>query len=137
MNRFLVFLTLSLSAFVAITALAGGVALLTGAEDTRFPATWLEGAPFSSYLIPALLLSVVVGGSSLTAMILLIRKHPSAWMVVVLAGSSLCAYIGVEVLILKQDPPGPTALEMVYFFLGILMILPALGIRLSQQTESR
>lgn len=128
---------MTISAFVALTAIAGGIMILTGAEDARFPASWLAGTPFGSYVIPALILTIVVGGSSLTAMILLVRKHPLAWLVVIVAGLSLCGFISVEVLLLKQDPPGPTVIEMVYFFLGFLMMLPAWGIRFSQQSESR
>lgn len=137
MNRFSVFFSLMISAFVALSSIAGGLALLVGAEGARFPAAWLADTPFQSYLIPALILTIVVGGSSLTAMILLIRKHPLSWMMVIVAGLSLCGFISVEVLLLKQNPPGPTTIELVYFFLGFLMMLPAWGIRFSQQSESR
>jgi len=49
------------SVFVAFTAIGGGVTLATGMD--KFPAEWLTGTPFRSYLIPGLILAVVVGGS--------------------------------------------------------------------------
>lgn len=56
-----------LTGFIALTAIGGGIALLTGAEANRIPIEWLEGTPFKDYTIPALLLAIAVGGSSLVA----------------------------------------------------------------------
>jgi hypothetical protein len=45
-------------AFAALTAIGGGIALIMGLESNRFPLEMLRGTPFSSYTMPALLLSV-------------------------------------------------------------------------------
>ena len=55
-------------AFVAVTGLAGGIALVAGSVDPAWasvltpPMSYLDGSPFRSYLIPGLLLIVVVAG---------------------------------------------------------------------------
>jgi hypothetical protein len=54
-------------AVVGVTAAGGGIALAAGLEGGRYPARWLKGTPFSSYLIPGLILAVVVGGSAAAA----------------------------------------------------------------------
>lgn len=56
-----------LTGFIALTAIGGGIALLIGVEDARFPLEWLRGTTFKGYTIPALLLAIVVGGSALVA----------------------------------------------------------------------
>jgi len=50
---------------VGLTAIAGGIGLLTGAIP--FSLAWLHGSPFSDYTIPGLALGLLVGGCSLFA----------------------------------------------------------------------
>jgi len=115
-----------LSGFIALTAIGGGIALLVGAEAERFPRGWLAGTPFKDYTIPALLLAVVVGGSSLlTGIANLLRHRLSAWAAMA-AGLIMAGYISVETLILNQLPPGPTVTESVYFVLGWALFLAGL-----------
>jgi hypothetical protein len=66
-----------LAAFIALSAIGGGIALLLGTYQhgvlveagtgAQFPIEWLRNTPFSDYTIPALVLAIVVGGSSLIA----------------------------------------------------------------------
>lgn len=109
----------ALTTFIALTAIGGGVAMLTGAD--RFPLEWLRGTPFADYTIPALVLAVVVGGSSLCAALLIFTKRAWGDRVAIAAGILLVGYISVEVLLLKQAPPGPTWIESMYFILGALV----------------
>jgi len=51
--------------FGALTTLAGGIGLLTGAIAA--PLQWLKGSPFVDYTIPGLALAIIVGGSMLLA----------------------------------------------------------------------
>lgn len=57
----------ALNGFTALTAVWGGIALMTGAKGERFPARLLEGTPFDSYTIPGLILAGVVGGTATVA----------------------------------------------------------------------
>ena len=111
--------------FIASTAIGGGLALLTGVEGDRFPLEWLEGTPFRDYTIPALLLIGAVGGSSLAACTGMIRNRESGVSLSMLAGVILMGYILVEALILKQVPSGPTPIEIMFFGLGVILILLA------------
>jgi hypothetical protein len=108
-----------LAAFIALTAGAGGIAILTGLDS--FPPEWLEGTPFHTYTIPALLLSVVVGGSSLAAALAIFTGHPVGLIASLGAGLIMAGYITVEVLILNDGPGGPTPIEYFYFALGMAM----------------
>ena len=125
-----------LAGFVALTAIGGGLALLFGAEAGRFPLEWLQGTPFPDYTIPALLLAVVVGGSALLACVLVSMGRKPGPLAGLAAGSILMGYIGVEVLILKQVPPGPTVIEIFYFALGLGMLTLAGSLWLMEKRQA-
>jgi hypothetical protein len=58
-----------LEAFIGLSAIGGGIAILTNAFDFDhwLPIAWLAGTPFSDYTIPGLLLLIVIGGGMLLA----------------------------------------------------------------------
>ncbi len=114
-----------LTGFIALTAIGGGIALLSGAEAERFPLAWLRGTLFPDYTIPALLLTIVVGGSSLLACIVIFQNLRTGIMCSSLAGMMMAGFIVGEVLILKQVPPGPTLTEEIYFLLGFAIFILA------------
>ncbi|MBP8292907.1 MAG: hypothetical protein KAX65_09045 [Caldilineaceae bacterium] len=112
-----------LAGFIALTAIGGGIAILTGVDP--FPPAWLAGTPFTDYTIPALLLAIGVGGSALLAALLVLRPGRAGILATLAAGLIMAGYIVGEVLILKQTPPGPTWIELLYFGLGLTIF--ALG----------
>ena len=107
---------LIVAAFIALTAIGGGTAILTGADE--FPIEWLRRTPFPDYTIPALILAIVVGGSSLAAFTGVLTRKRSGGELAIIAGIMMVGYIVVETIILAQDPPGPTLIEILYFVLG-------------------
>jgi hypothetical protein len=111
---------IAIDGFVALTAVIGGVALAVGAEATRFPAEWLVGTPFSSYVLPGLILAVIVGGGATLATAATLRRRPGGPRASVLAGAITMGWIVGEVLILNQ-PSAPTSAEVFYFALGLVM----------------
>lgn len=114
-----------LDAVVAVTAVGGGIALAAGLEDGRYPAGWLKGTPFGSYLIPGLILAVVVGGSAAAAAVLTVTApRVGAW-VSVPAGVILMGQIAGEIRLLRQPVSG---IEVAYFAAGLAMV--ALGLTL-------
>jgi len=123
--RFPKALLVGLDAFVAVTAIGGGIALTTGLEDERFPTSWLDGTPFTSYLVPGVILAVVVGGSAALATVAVWRNPRTGGALSVLAGAALVGQIIGEILLLTQ-PGQPTATELVYLTIGVLMA--ALGL---------
>lgn len=122
-HRLLRICTVVLTGFVAISAIAGGFAMLVGLDV--FPPAWLAGTPFTAYTIPALLLALAVGGSALVAAVTVATGSRIAGLAAITAGLMLTGYVTIEVLILKQTPPGPTWIEI--FFLGLGLAIIGLG----------
>ena len=120
MRKFNRIVLIWVNAINALTAIGGGIAIIKGAD--KFPLEWLEGSPFSSYTIPALILIFIVGGSSLFSVIALFIRQKMRYQISMLAGFIMMIFITTEFLILKQDPPGPTLIEFIYFLSGMLVL---------------
>jgi hypothetical protein len=115
-------------ALVAVTAIGGGVVLAAGLEGDRYPAGWLKGTPFRSYLIPGLILVVMVGGSAAAAAVLtLTAPQVGAWLSI-LAGVILIGQIAGEIRMLKQPIHW---IEVVYITAGTLMVALGLTLRVA------
>jgi len=123
------------SVFVAFTAIGGGVTLATGVD--KFPAEWLTGTPFRSYLIPGLILAVVVGGSAAAAAIAMLQRSSTGAIVSILAGGILLGWLLGERVILPPVAFVPKFwwLEAAYVVIGLMMVVPALVVRFSEQTR--
>jgi hypothetical protein len=114
--------------FIALSAIGGGIALLLGTYqdgilieaggNARFPLEWLRNTPFSDYTIPALLLTISVGGSSLLTAILVWTSREVGVIASMAAGLVLAGYIVVEVVMLGQ---GISWVESLYLGLGLLI----------------
>ncbi|MEO7722475.1 MAG: hypothetical protein ABIS08_11245 [Pseudolysinimonas sp.] len=93
---------LVLAAFMAASALAGGVALVVGSVSPSLalgiPVSYLEGSPFSSYLVPGVILAVVLGGVNVWAFVLLLRRHPFAVFASAIAAFDGLIWIAVELV---------------------------------------
>jgi hypothetical protein len=113
---------LVVEAFVAVTAVVGGLALVTGLEGNRFPLKLLESTPFSSFVAPGLTLTIVVGGSATLAVIALLRGLDNSAPASIIAGAILMGWIIGEALLLHL----PSWFEAFYFALGVTMV--ALGV---------
>ena len=120
---------LVVEAFVAVTAFAGGLALMLGAliPDLSMvitpPAEYLEGSPFSSYLVPGLVLALVLGGLNAIAFVLLLQRRPSALFAAATAGYAALIWIFVQMMVIPFS-----FLQAVYFMagaveLGLVMLL--------------
>jgi hypothetical protein len=105
---------------VAVTAIGGGIALGAGLERSRFSTDLLDGTPFSSFLVPGLLLAVLVGGTAAVAAAGVVEARAAGGAASVLAGALLAAFIAAEVLLLR-DGPGWDRTEGLYFAAGLVM----------------
>lgn len=84
------------AAFNALSAIGGGMAMLLGTYKDgilieagrrgQFPLEWLQRTPFSNYTIPALILTIGVGGSSLLAVVLVSAGREEGILASVAAG---------------------------------------------------
>jgi hypothetical protein len=113
-----------LDAFVVLSALGGGFALIGGTD--AYPREWLQGSPFSSYVVPALILGLAVGGSAAISGIVMLRRPVIGAQLSSLAGLVLLAFIAVEVMLLHQNgaatSPRSTT-ELVFASAGLAMVL--------------
>jgi len=127
MKHTLVRLTIGVSeAFIALSAIAGGIVLLAGAYKDgilieaggrgQFPLEWLQNTPFSDYTIPALILAIVVGGSALVGAVTIFTSREIGVLASLVAGLIMAGYIVVEVVMLRQ---GVSWIEGLYFGLGL------------------
>ncbi len=104
-----------LAAFIALSALVGGIAMLVGA--IQFPLEWLRNTPFSDYTIPAFVLAIIVGGSSLLATVTIFTGREVGVLASLAAGLIMGGYEIVEVVTIKQI----YWLQGVYFGLGLVI----------------
>ena len=123
---------LVLQALVAVTAVAGGAALILGALNPELatilspPAAYLEGSPFSSYLVPGLLLAIVVGGTQAVAFLLGLTRSDLWLLGAATAAFALLIWVFVQMMFIPFS-----FLQALYFGFGIAetgLVLLALGI---------
>lgn len=137
---FLRILLLLLTGFVSLTALAGGSVLVASALvaewQTYFspPASYLEGSPFDTYLLPGLALAGVLGGVHLVAFIMIVRR--SAWAVV---GTTVAGYAALIWIFVQMIYIPFSFLQAVYIAAGLAelgLVLLILGV-LRPDTKGR
>lgn len=126
---------------IAITAIAGGVALVAGPRISLGitpPPENLAGSPFQSYIWPGIILAVVVGGTHVWALILLRRRRRGALVVASTAAFGVLIWVFVQVLIIPFS-----VLQVTYFALGlielalVLLMLDVFHDRLGPSRRSR
>lgn len=124
-----------LTAAVGLTAAAGGAALIVGAlasSDAGGIApspSYLTGSPFTSYVVPGLLLAVIVGGTHLLAAFLVGQESPAGPFATALAGFGLLIWIFVQMMFIPFSP-----LQAAYFIAGLAEIgLTLLGLGLMRR----
>jgi len=112
-----------LEAFVALSAVAGGIALLTGTFAQGIPVAWLQGTPFSDYTIPGLVLAIVVGGGMGVAAVTVFIHREWAVLISVVAGILMVNFEVVEAASVDSKAgnrlPLMAGLQVFYFVLGL------------------
>ena len=114
---------LVVQAFVAVTAAAGGVALILGSVVPTWasvlvpPRSYLDGSPFDSYLAPGLVLLVVVGGVHLAAFVCTLQRSPLTAPSAAAAGFVCLIWIFVQMVYIPFS-----FLQVVYFATGLLQV---------------
>jgi hypothetical protein len=116
----------ALAVFGALSSIVGAV-LGVAANGGGVSLEHLANSPFSSYVVPGLILGVVVGGTQLAAAIALLARHRIALMLSAVAGFGMLIWIFVELAIIRQY----SWLQAAYFSLGameLIFVLALLGI---------
>jgi hypothetical protein len=118
-------LLIAIELFLALTALPAGLMMIldpTNGGSLDADPAWLDGSPFSDYLVPGLFLALVIGLGSLTAATLLLGRWLYAGEMSLLMGAILTTWVVVQATIIPFNwlfHPG-------FFALGALVFLLAL-----------
>jgi hypothetical protein len=102
--------------FVAVTAIAGGVGLMS--QSIKPGLELLKDSPFGNYLIPGLILAFIVGGSAFISFVMLVARHQRAYVVACMSGVILCGWILGEAAYIQTLH----WLQPFYFLLGAVVI---------------
>jgi len=102
-------------------ALYGGISFIadpTGAS-MQMPLSYLEHSPFSSYLIPGIVLLLVNGCLSIATIILLLRKNAGTPLLVMAQGVLLSGWILVQMAMLRMFYP---PLHLTFLLMGLCLL---------------
>jgi hypothetical protein len=131
------------SAFNALSALGGGIGMVT-ADGLSMPKSMLADTPFSTFTVPGLILTLVVGGTQAAAVWLLVTRRESALLWSAVAGFGMVIWIVTEIGFLHALMyaqmiylvTGLVQLVLVFALLGIVSWLPRLDRRRPTQVRS-
>jgi hypothetical protein len=113
----------ALDAAIAVTAIAGGVALVINGLGMSLDV--LEGSPFTGFFWPGVILAGAVGGSGLLAWVALLTHTTRAIEAGAAAGAVLAGWIAVQVAMLGYI----SVLQPVMAALGLATVVVALEAR--------
>lgn len=109
---------LALLALQGIGGLGGGISLLAAPNGAilRMPVSYLQGSPFSDYLIPGVVLTSLLGLLPLLVLAGLWRRRSWAWYGASLVGCSLIVFEIVELTIVPFS-----ILQPIFSTVGVLI----------------
>lgn len=115
-----------IEACVGLGALGGGIALLSGAFDQWLPVAFLQGTPFSDYLIPGLVLTIVIGGGMLLASATQFIQREWAVLLSAAMGLMMLGWEIVEIAIIDRYEqavvPSTIVQQILFSVLGLVII---------------
>lgn len=122
---------ITVAVFNALSALAGGIAILA-TNGLGMPVSMLKHGPFTSFSVPALILVAVVGGTQAVSAVLVLLRRDSALAWSAIAGFGMVIWIFVEVGIIQATAwihvlyfaTGAVQLVLVIALLGVVRWLP-------------
>lgn len=109
--------------FQGISGVAGGIGLISDptGHSLGIPADWLIGSPFSSYLIPGLILLTALGLFPLAVTYGIWKRQSWSGPAALVVGIMLVVWIAVEILIIGYHSSPP--LQLTYGLLGLFIIV--------------
>jgi hypothetical protein len=112
-----------LVSFLAATSTLSGILMISNPEGDllNLHRSLLEGTPFTDYLVPGILLTVMVGGVNLLAVFSNLQRHPSRYNWSMAGGFMVCGWIVIQVILINTIH----WLHFLYFIIGIMIILAA------------
>jgi hypothetical protein len=111
-------LAVVLEIFLGLGALFGGGALVLAPDGhlLGMPTKLLAGSPFTTFLVPGIILFTLVGLAPLLAAAITVRRQTLAPMAAVVVGLTLIGWVSVEMVVLAG--PGSLAWAL-YLVLGV------------------
>lgn len=125
LHRLTRILLVILEGFLALTAIAGGIALFTGMLAP--PVEYLAGSVFTSFLIPGLSLAVIVGGMALAGAILAAIGHRYTAPVTASSAITIIVFETVELMVIGSPAGYARNLQVLYLSLGLALVLLSLS----------
>lgn len=107
--------------FCAIGALFGGILALSVGNQTIMGVSTklLRNAPFTTFLVPGLVLIVVIGFGNFITTYLLVKNHHYAAFSLILLGIIQMGFILIQILILL----GASSLHFIFFLIGLYQFI--------------
>jgi menaquinone-dependent protoporphyrinogen oxidase len=117
-----------------ITAIAGGFALVASPDGAlvHMPTSMLSHSPFSTFLVPGLLLLLVVGVGNVIAGWRVIRDRLTANAWAFAGGAALLGWIVTQMVMLRTI----NVLQFVYFGISVAIMTEALRRRLDERIDA-
>lgn len=109
-------IVLALLLFNGISAVGGGIALMTGVIPRQV--SWVQHTDFTSLYFPGVILLAIVGGSSLVAALAMVKRAISWQLSSILAGVIMLIWIAGEIASIR----GFHFLQVIYFMTGAAVI---------------
>ncbi|MFT2816205.1 hypothetical protein [Leifsonia sp. A12D58] len=134
---------LALVIFNAISAVGGAIAMLF-TNGLGMPQSALDGGPFTSYFLPALILLIAIGGTHTLSTVLLLRRRKSCLFWTAVAGFAMIIWILTETAIIRGFSwlqgiyfgAGVAELALVFAMLGIVSWLPRIDLGIGKTPKS-
>jgi len=109
-------LCFGLLVFNGISAVGGGIALMTGVIPEQV--TWVQHTGFPSLFFPGVILMAIVGGSSLVAAVAMLKRVDGWQLASLLAGVIMVFWIVGEIASIRAFH----FLQVIYLITGALLI---------------
>lgn len=133
MYTFLRIIVICILSVNAMGALYGGLSLMLDPSGAllQMPLDFLEHSPFSSYLVPGIVLFVVNGLFSLLTLFMVLRKHPQCQRFIMAQGVLLAGWIAVQVAMLQIFY---APLHLPFFLMGAFLLFS--GVIMAKQKRT-
>ena len=109
--------------FIAASAILSGLLMMSSpyGEILNLPLSLLEGTPFKDYLIPGLLLTTIVGGTNLLAILYNLQRHANRYNWAMASGIVISGWIITQMILIGTLH----WLHFIYLGAGLLIVLIA------------